>query len=486
MKVNASFAVASKPPAARAAIVFGFLISALGSVASPTPMPVVLSGLCLAFLVHLLWDARDPPILLLPALFQWSEVAILPLSTIWEQVPLQSLSIYGADIESSATFGLAGVASLGLGLRIGSGSSKRQSFKQRIEIEASLWGYDQIKRFAFTIMAMGYLFSAISNVAGPARELFLHLAEIKYAGLFSFAYWCLRRDRHLGVLTSVMLFEITFGMTGFFAEFKFSILTLFVAALASRPRLGFRDVVIVGLAGATIMFVAIFWTAVKPGYRMFVNRGSGAQVVDVALTDRLDYLSAAAGGMTGEKFVDGFNRLVSRHGYIEYLALTMAHVPAGAPHEDGNLTKAVIEHLLFPRIFFPDKPPLPSDTVIMAKYAGLSYTWDENTSISIGNLGELYIDFGYLGALFGIGFIGIIVGYVYHFLREHSSASDLISSSLCILPSLSLAYFGMAYIKLIGGVFYASIIAMLAQSFITRFTELQPIGVLPRNIEIRK
>jgi len=76
----------------------------------------------------------------------------------------------------------------------------------------------------------------VSGSAGPARELFNQISNIKYIGLFAFTYWCLVRRSHLFVLAALICFEVVFGMTGFFAEFKNSLLTVVVAALAARPR----------------------------------------------------------------------------------------------------------------------------------------------------------------------------------------------------------------------------------------------------------
>lgn len=452
-----------RPEAASAAILLTVLLTGMGAAASTVPIIVVASGGCLAFMLALLWNGRDPPILLLPALFQWSEVALLPISTIWQQAPLNQLSQYGADLEMGALYGLAGVLALSIGLYFGAGRGGGIPLSIRLRTEAANWCYRQIARFAFSAMALGYLLAAVSDRAGPARELLHQASTIKYVGLFVIVYWCLSRRSHMLVVVGVMTFEIVFGMTGFFAQFKNSVLTFFIAAIAAKPRLRPVDVAVVMSAATLIILVAAFWSVVKPEYRQYLNQGTDAQTVTVPISGRLHFLYDSASAFDGAQWSEGLERLVARHAYIEFLSLTLDNVPRHVAHEDGQLTLAVIAHLAMPRFLFPSKPILPSDTEIMAKYTGLPMTWNEHTSISIGNLGELYIDFGFLGGLAAASVIGWIVGFVYRKLRGFKDASALVTAGLGLMVALPIAYFGTAYVKLMGAFVYCSIIAILVQ-----------------------
>lgn len=455
----------TRPAAARVALLAAVLVTGVAALVSTAPMIVTASGGCLVLVILLLWRSDAPPILLLPPLFQWSEVAIVPLSTIWLQVPLGALSRYGADLERSALYGLAGVSALAIGLALGSRRLRGTTFAARLRAETMVWRFREVARVAFAAMGAGYAFAVVSAMAGPARELFNQASNIKYVGLFMLAYWCLVRGSHYRVLGAVMAFEVVFGMTGFFAEFKNSVLTFLVAALAARPKLRPADFMAVGVAGVLLMSVAIFWSAIKIDYRLFLNQGTGAQVVTVPLSDRLSYLMDAAGSMDATRIAEGFDKLVSRHGYIEFLGLTMQNVPGGIPHENGQLTLAVLDHIAMPRVLFQDKPPLPSDTEIMAKYTGLRYRWDASTSISIGHLGELYIDFGYVGGLVAMGVMGWLVGLVYRTLRDYVASPVLITAGFCLMVTLPIAYFGTAYVKLIGSFVFTSVIAITVQRY---------------------
>jgi hypothetical protein len=209
--------------------------------------------------------------------------------------------------------------------------------------------------------------------------------------------------------------------------------------------------------------VAIFWSAIKQDYRLYMNEGTGAQVVLVPLGERLYYLTSEASKFAADDFARGFDALVSRHGYIDYLARTMETVPDLFPYENGALTAAVVQHITAPRFLFPDKPPLPSDTEVMARYTDQVFVWSENTSISIGHLAELYVDFGYMGGLCGMIMIGLGLGTVYRAILAYRSTPAFLASGLCLMTVLPAADFGIAYAKLVGAVVFCSAIAIVFQ-----------------------
>jgi len=265
------------------------------------------------------------------------------------------------------------------------------------------------------------------------------------------------------------VFEILFGMTGFFADFKNSLLTLLVAAMSTRPRFRPQDLAVLGSAVALLIGIGVFWSTIKPDYREFVNQGTGEQVVLVSLEERIAFIANRALDFDGTDVHTGLERLVSRHGYIDYLAQTMEFVPRGLPHEDGALTSAVLRHVTMPRFLFPDKPALPNDTEIMAKYTGQEMVWNRSTSISIGHLAELYIDFGYIGGLLGMLTLGLLVGFSYRILRNHNRTPALISAAISLTVALQLAYFGIAYSKIVGALIFSFAIAVLFQRLVVPF-----------------
>lgn len=448
---------------AQATVVGALALTLIGVLFSQSPGPIAASAAALIAIVAMLWREDVPPILLLPVLYQWSEVAILPIATIWYGVPLSDLSQWNSDWDAAAYFGLAGVVALGLGLRLGSGMARTSPFAGQIAQNAKLWPFSDTLRMSLVIIAGGYVLAVVSGFAGPARTAVDQMANVKYVGIFMLAYTCLLTGRNLPVLAAVVGFDVVFGMTGFFAEFKNTILTLAVAAMAARPRLRAADMLLVAAAALALLAVAVFWSAVKSDYRVFMNRGTGAQIVAVSLEDRLGYLGQAVASVDGETIADGFDRLVRRHGYLEFLALTMDNVPAARPHENGTMLLAAVQHVTMPRFLFPWKPPLPNDTDVMVTYTGLPPLWDNRTSISLGNFTEMYIDFGIFGALLCQLALGVAIGLVVRTLMRHRTCPPLITAGLCLMAVLPAAYFGTAFPKLAAGLVYGGAIAILGQ-----------------------
>src|SRR4029077_12105570 len=77
--------------------------------------------------------------------------------------------------------------------------------------------------------------------------------------------------------------------------------------------------------------------------------------------------------------------LVERMWAIYYPALALERVPEVIPHTDGTILAAALTHIVTPRVFFPDKPELPSDSESVRKYSNVRVAGREtNTSIAFG------------------------------------------------------------------------------------------------------
>jgi hypothetical protein len=127
-----------------------------------------------------------------------------------------------------------------------------------------------------------------------------------------------------------------------------------------------------------------------------------------------------------------------------------------------------IWHVLTPRILFPDKPDLPNDTKVTAQYTRLNAAVfaDENTSISIGYLGELYIDFGIGGALLAVFLMSLAYGRCYRAIRDHSRTPSFVNYGLCIMLALAFAVFETSLVKTMGSIVTVAALALLIQRLI--------------------
>jgi hypothetical protein len=196
------------------------------------------------------------------------------------------------------------------------------------------------------------------------------------------------------------------------------------------------------------------------------------------VSDRIDYLAGKASIFDRAAFEDGFERLVNRQSYIDYLSATMSYVPQVLPHEHGARLGATIVHVLTPRIFFPDKAATDFDTDVTIKYTGLPIQRRETTSISIGYVGELYIDFGSVGAVIACLGLGIAVGAAYRLVRRGGHGSILLGYGARAILIAFMMSFDAALIKYVGGVGVAFAGAFLLQRFL--------VPVLTRRLRVRR
>jgi len=147
----------------------------------------------------------------------------------------------------------------------------------------------------------------------------------------------------------------------------------------------------------------------------------------------------------------------------------MRNVPAQRPFENGALIGAAVMHVLQPRFLFPDKPPLESDTDIAVRYSGLALDKGGNavnTSISLGYVAELYVDFGIVGALVAMSILGFLAGRVVRYLTASTALPTILSSGLAVMFMISMASFEEALAKMVGGAITTFIVILVLRSLL--------------------
>src|SRR5262249_11265660 len=152
---------------------------------------------------------------------------------------------------------------------------------------------------------------------GGARQMMLALGGVKSAALFVLIYMTLRLRRGLGWLAIVITFEIVVGMTGFFfSDFKVTLVVLLCATLSAHSTLRARGIIALAVGAVLSLVLAVFWESGKKDYRLFLNQGTGAQVVLRPLDERLGYLTDKVTEFDSQQFAAGFEQLLARVSYI--------------------------------------------------------------------------------------------------------------------------------------------------------------------------
>jgi hypothetical protein len=438
-------------------------LTLVGIFVAPDPLVLLLSGTTLIVALLLLWDKSRIPVLLLPVSLQWISVATKPIESVITSTPMVGLSDFGGDVKASATFGLLGLLALTCGIRLGMGRTGDQTMLPRMRIEVTTWSDRNMLTTGCGLLLGGYLAAAGARAVAGLSEIMLALANATFCGLFILVFWTLTTGKYRWIVGLLALSEIASGMTGFFGEFRTSLFTIALAAMCAQHRFKPQTLVLGTLFTIPSLFLMVFWSSVKPDYRLFLNNGTETQIVQQPLGDRIDFLSARFMSFDGDQFNDGFSKLVARASYIDFLAMTMEYVPSNTPHENGARTLQALTHIVTPRIIFADKPPLESDTVVAAKYTGLTFTNYDYVSISIGYLAELYVDFGWLGAIVAMLVFGVIMGAFVQRILRYALTPTFLNAGLALMVVVPICAFETALIKVIGGMTATLIAAFLLQ-----------------------
>ena len=257
-------------------------------------------------------------------------------------------------------------------------------------------------------------------------------------------------------MVAVVALEVASGLTGFFADFRGTFLVVFLAAVAARPNFKLGSVALATAVAFVMVIVGIFWSSMKGEYREW-GSGRDGQSITKSLPERIEYISNEVLAFDSKQFDKGLDALVSRLSYVDFIAATLVRVPEIIPHQDGRQLAEAFYHVVTPRALFPDKPPVPDDSTVTEYYTGIHIPGD-NTSISIGYVGELYIDFGFMGSILAAGLLGFGVGLSARRIALHPGNGPIVTYAALIAISLPLNIFETALIKLVG----ASVTGILA------------------------
>ncbi len=395
-----------------------FSILAFFMLISPDPLLMLLSGMVLFLTFKLMWRVNEPKHLLVNLVLNWMVVAILlPYGAIFQN-SLSELSLYKSDTFVYATW-LAVISQLFylLGIYL---PLRNLVVTQMGKLQMVLSRYDGQKLFT-TYIAFSFLTAILTplllGVSGG--QMLLGLVYFKWVFLtFLIIHTSVIPTNTKYVLLFVG-FEILLSFSGFWASFKDYILVAVGAFFTLNRKISAKAFLAFFLVAIITFFIFVVWSASKGKYRAFLTGGERSQ--NVVQTNQLNNITVlwdiVSEDFNAENFSESFERgrdaLVYRISYVEYFALALKQVPTFLPHENGQLLQNALEHVMKPRILFPDKKVI-YDSDITSKYTGITFAGrDEGTSFSLGAVAEAYIDFGIVYMFIPIFFFGLLFGWMY-------------------------------------------------------------------------
>lgn len=430
-----------------------FGAAALLGLTTVNPLLTAVSILAVPVFMSLLWRRGEAPVLLFAVGFQWLQVTARVFHANVQGVDVAEFSKYAVfggapSIERAVWMGLLGLVVLAVGMRLGMRKLGALD-ERRVFDETRLFSTD--RAFILYLVCTGVATLLESAAWGSLVQLFLAASKVKWVAFFVLGYLVLkRRERYLFFAVAVV-FEFIAGI-GFFSEFKTVFFITFIVIFTVYHHL--RPGVVVGGAFvfAVLLVFGAAWTSIKGEYREFLNQGSGSQAVLVSQGEQLAKLGELVGTLSWDDVTYSMGDLFDRVSYVDYFAIVMDYVPEYTPHENGELWKTAFVHVLTPRALYPSKPPLTPDSEVTMRYTGLQLaSTQQGSSISIGYMGESYVDFGPYGMYVPIFLLGILWGVIYSFFvsRARSVVMGFGFATACLL---NVYQFEMTGIKMFGGI----------------------------------
>jgi len=390
------------------------------SILSKEPLLFFYAGALLLYILKTFWRVNETKHLLVNMLLYWSVVSILITYAELANKPLNDLTRYGkADLYSASWLGLFSLTFYLIGIHI---VTKKIKSVQQDSLYNILRRYDSRRLILLYVIVS--LLSALFNssiIHVPGGQLLLAITYLKWVLLTLLIIHTIAVDNNRTLVILLVLVEVLLSFSGFWAAFKDYILVALGAYLMFSPRLSLKTYFILSIVFSVSLFFAVVWTYSKGEYRKYLTGGERTQFIieqdNLSNIQKFyeivqrDFLSQNF----KENFLIGFENLVYRVSYVEFLALTMKQVPTYLPHENGNLFISALEHILKPRILFPDKKPI-YDSELTSKYTGVQFAGaEQGTSFSLGTVAESYVDFGKYYMFIPIFFFGLWIGWMYKY-----------------------------------------------------------------------
>jgi len=316
------------------------------------------------------------------------------------------------EISSEAYFGYANLAIIFLfaGVLVANKDFEIASQLDRINPEAA-------KRFAYLLIGVSFSFDLLGFVVPILQSVLSFTHFLKYVAAFCFLF-SNTRYRYIWIaLLYIQLFMI--GLQGgvFIGFFVWSTYLFFFIALKFRFSLWLRFFFI--FIAAPILIVV---QGIKEQYR----HATWVEKKDA----NIDLFTELA-IKENERNVDvsffhtaGFISTVGRLSEGWHLGLTLKHVPKREPIANGQDMWEDVAASFIPRFLFQDKKEIGSQAKFL-KYTGRKL--HGNTSMTIGVLGDFYVNYGVWGSYVGLFIFGMVISICLRFFLFRYVRTDPIN-----------------------------------------------------------
>jgi hypothetical protein len=448
-----------------ATLIAGLLVLAAGSY-GPNIALACLAAVALATGVACLWRPGEAPVLLFVFGYQWLQGSVAVFQATAAGKPVDEFFANGGEVAEATTLTLLALIAMAIGMRAVVGPVRRDLPQHAVMLAATRPMRDWFVLYASSWVLGAAALYAIGLASGLAQVLY-GINALRWAFFLMLAFVHFSRERSAGWwFPAAFAFELAMGIGGYFSDFRTVFIVTFVAVVMAGVRLSIQRILAACIVAVAALAMGVVWTAIKPEYRQFVSGGAAAQIVTVGYPEQIQKLGELVADLDPEELGEATHELLSRLSYVELFGSTISHVPSVVPHEGGNLLLDAFVRPFMPRVFFPDKTEI-DDSERTRYYTGLNVAGaEQGTSISLGWVAEMYIDFGRWGMMLGAVGIGLFYGLIQRTLTTWSRSQGLLGFAMASAVLISAAALESSITKVIGGLMASLIAAFLIIRFV--------------------
>ena len=258
-----------------------------------------------------------------------------------------------------------------------------------------------------------------------------------------------REHRHVIILL-IVGFETVRGFSGFYSSFKEPLILALIAGMEAFEPRRVSHWMLSAVLVCSVMALSVVWLGIRGEIRTDIDRGDVVR----SQTQRLEFAYnefQTWWRLEPEYKMYDVDALVERVWDIYYTALALDRVPSVLPHEEGAIMSTAIQHVLTPRFLNPNKPPLPSESEDVAKYAGMKVAGrEQGTTIAFGYVIQSYIDFGIPWFVIPPFAFGLLLGAAYRYFMMSLRYEEILIAVLAVGFWANIMPYNTAWAKMLG------------------------------------
>ncbi len=408
-------------------------------------------------------------------MFHWTQpsIGVLYKGVLGREVA----TFYSSNYRPMVWMGLGCCIALAAGIRLGlmAVNRARQS-QERPTFAFSLAALASV--YIVTVFFEGSLI-VISGQYPTVRQIIVTADTARLGVLYLILRRLLIPQPRWSLFATVVAIECVLGITGFFAGFREPVVLAGLALYEIFDRRVTKHWVALGIGVVLAVALSVLWMGIRAEYRREYTEVDAFAASRSARLHEISTLSSALFGTDTEAIVSSADKLVDRLWAVYYPALAIERVPSLLPHTHGMFIIDAMYHAVTPRVLFPGKAPLQSDSEKVRKYSGISVAGaDQNTSIAFGYAAESYIDFGLPFMFVPIFVFGVVLGGLYRLFDRIIWHHELFVAFATVTFWLSIYLFERSWATMLGGttslMIYLGIpVILLDRTLLVRFARHQ-------------